>query len=447
MKPVPESTNAAPAWQSPIGSPVYKGSQATRRRTLGNKKILCILAVVACLWMIPADVCAASIQAASCSRAAVQRAIQAARSGDTVLVPGPCSVSWSPGVVIQSWQAITLESTRGQVTISGAPALIVYQSSSAPTRITGLMFVTIGTSRDPTIRVEGKFSPLSATARIDHSTFRSNAGGTWIETAGGAPVLIDHNSLSAGGAAEMIHNVAFGPDRGTASGWTTDVVPGSANMVFLEDNTFTCTDRTYICNAVQSYYGARTVVRHNAMFFTQVDQHGTQGLPWARWWEIYDNTFYSMGLNQCCFMALRGGSGVVWGNRHADRNAAPGGIGLFVEAPRCSSGYPSPGYPAMDQIGRGLNQQSSPAYFWDNSADMPVIAGEGKGCLAQGIDYMLSSERPAAMKRCQSAADRKAGCPVPYTYVPFKYPFPLNTKDLPDPMPQSRAHSTSKAGL
>ena len=388
---------------------------------------------VACLVLCTTTANAATKVSASCSQSDVQKALDSARSGDTVLIPGPCSPAWSSGVTIESTRGITLGPTGGTVSISGAPALTIHQNASVSTRVTGLTFTTVGQSSHPTILVLGNFSPPSATARIDHNTLSSTSSGTWIETVGGAPVLIDHNFLSAGAASEMIHNVAFGPANGTTIGWTTDVVPGSASMVFIEDNTFTCTNRTFVCNVVQSYYGARTVVRHNTSNFSQVDQHGTPGLPWARWWEIYDNTFYSLGLNQCCYMELRGGSGVVWGNTHADTNSVAGGIGLHVEASGCSGTAPSSSYPSVGQVGRGINQTASPAYFWNNSPDMPLQVGQGGRCLAQDIDYFVFSSQPTTLRRCESAADQRAGCPVSYNYTPYTYPFPLDANGLPNP--------------
>lgn len=374
---------------------------------------------------------AAVIKAASCSERDVEKAIDATGPGDTVLLRGPCSATWRSGITIAGSHAITVAARGGTVSIAGAPALNIDQNSNRSTRITGFTFLTIGGSSDPTIRVSGRFSPPSAMARIDHNSFRSTASGTWIETAGAAPVLIDHNSFSAGGAAEMIHNVAFGPDYGTTVGWTTDVVPGSPDMVFIENNVFNCTDTVYSCSSLQAYYGARTVFRDNTNYFSGVDQHGTEGLPWARWWEIYNNRFFSMSHNQCCYMQLRGGSGVVWGNTHPDANQVEGGIGLLVEAPGCSGPYPSSGYPARDQIGRGIDQTSNSVYFWNNSDDMPVVKGKGRGCLGTNIDYAVSAHQPAELKRCESVSDRKAGCPVSYDYAPYAYPFPLNRQGLP----------------
>jgi hypothetical protein len=388
---------------------------------------------------------AATTVSATCSESDVQKALNSARSGDTVIIPGPCSPIWSSGVTIENTRGVTLAAAGGTISISGAPAVTIHQNASVSTRVTGLTFTSVGQSSHPTILVLGDFLPPSATARIDHNTFRSTSSGTWIEMGGGAAVLVDHNSLSAGGAAEMIHNVAFGPADGIRIGWTTDVVPGSADMVFIEDNTFTCTDPTFVCNIVQSYYGARTVVRHNTSNFSQVDQHGTRGMPWARWWEIYENTFFTHGLSQCCFMELRGGSGVVWGNIHKDTNKVNGGIGVQVEEAGCSGKYPSSSYPVTGQIGRGIKQAASPAYFWNNSADMPVLAVQGTACLSQGTDYSVSASQPATLLRCESAADRKAGCPVSYKYTPYTYPFPLDGNGLPNPAAGSHGLVSSES--
>jgi len=407
-----------------------------RRKMRGESTFLLFL--LTCPVVFSTAIQAAPRVAASCSQRDVQKALDAAKTGDTVLIPGPCSSSWPSEVTISGNRAVTLGSTGGTVSIAGATALIIHQNASASTRITGLTFVTIGRSGHPTVLVLGEFSPPSATARIDHNTFASTSSGTWIETSGSAPVLIDRNSFRAGGAAEMIHNLAFGPEKGTSVGWTTDVEPGSPNMVFIEDNSFECVDSKFLCNMVQSYYGARTVVRHNISIFSQVDQHGTPGLPWARWWEIYGNTFYSRGLNQCCYMALRGGSGLVWGNTHADRNDVKGGIALQVEAPECGGAGARPNRPAIGQIGRGINQESSPAYFWNNSADMLVEAVQGARCVARNLDYFVASSQPPVLQRCESRADLAAGCPVVYNYIPYTYPYPLDENGLPNPAASGR---------
>jgi hypothetical protein len=60
---------------------------------------------------------------------------------------------------------------------------------------------------------------------------------------------------------------------------------------------------------MQSYYGARTVFRHNYLHMSHVDQHGTGGMIGARWWEVYENTFYVVqNGNQSEYIMMRAGS-------------------------------------------------------------------------------------------------------------------------------------------
>ena len=204
----------------------------------------------------------------------------------------------------------------------------------------------------------------------------------------------------------MIHN--FGMGASDASGWTDDVTPGGSNMVFIEDNTFTNNgdhsgNPAYFwgCSTVQSYYGARTVVRHNSIIFCQVDQHGTVGAIGARWWEIYENTFNVVpNGNQSNYMAIRAGSGVIFNNHKTGSTNLGGGQIELVEE--------DSGYPALYQIGRGKNQVLDPAYAWGNDASMPVESGSSN--VQVNRDYYLS---------------QKPG------YTSFTYPYPLNASGLP----------------
>ena len=74
----------------------------------------------------------------------------------------------------------------------------------------------------------------------------------------------------------------------------------------------------------------QTVFRHNTLNYSaQVDQHGTATYVGARWWEIYDNQFNSKGYNQCCFITVRGGTGVIWGN-HTDGTSTSSSGSTFI---------------------------------------------------------------------------------------------------------------------
>jgi len=341
------------------------------------------------------------VKVTSCAQAAVQSAINAAANGDTVLLPGG-SCTWASAVSIPGSKALTLDG--GGATIDGAVQLT--QNGSASSRITNLSFVR-PSSKTPCIAIGG--TKASAPFRVDHNTFSYAAGGsTIIEVSGNAPGLIDNNKLDCPGNCEMIHNMGMGPTD--PSGWSDDIVPGSAAAVYIEDNVFTNTGATgnpayfWGSSAVQSYYGARTVFRYNTLVMSQVDQHGTSGMIGARWWEVYENMFSTdvPNASQCCFITLRAGSGVVFGNHHVGANLNGDSIDLYEE---------DTGYPALYQVGRGKNQVLDPAYLWSNDAFFS-IGSQTPAMVQPNRDYYLAP-RPG--------------------YQPLAHPFPLGANGLPGP--------------
>jgi hypothetical protein len=250
---------------------------------------------------------------------------------------------------------------------------------------------------------------------------------------GNGPGLIDHNGFTCGqGADEMIHVLGVGGN----TGWTDVVTPGSANMIFIEDNTFNNTNATYISSAIQSYYGARTVVRHNTLTRCQIDQHGTGGMVGARWWEFYNNNFQNQGLS-----CLRAGSGVIYSNTNMPDI-------IMVEE--------DSGYPALYQVGQGQMTGGSatscasggppgctPAYVWSNGAASLDL--NTTGCAPPQPNMVLLnrdvynagtgllSARPSTCSTFQAyfATDQNTlyQCTATNTwtayYTPYTYPHPL----------------------
>lgn len=348
----------------------------------------------------------APIDVPSCSRDAVQQAIADAANGDLVRLPAQSSCTWEMPVEIPADKGITLDGAGS--TIDGV--IHLQQSTSTSTRITGFSFVRPNA-------IDARGSTTSAPYRIDHNTFTSTVGGkTLLDVGwGNGPGLIDHNTFRCPANCEMIHVWGYGP--GDDAGWKDDVVPGSFNAVYVENNTFINNDPSFGGNetayfwgnsAIQSYYGARTVFRYNHLLMSQVDQHGTAGAIGARWWEIYENTFSTEvpNANQCCYVTLRAGSGVVFGNKHM--GVSPGrSIDLYEEDSE-------PNGPALYKIGRGKDQALDPAYLWDND---PF--------------FSIGSQTP---DRVQKDRDYYLG-PKP-GYTPFRYPYPLTATGLPDPLGQ-----------
>lgn len=363
-----------------------------------------------------------TIPVAGCAQSAVQTAINGASSGDTVAV-GAGTCAWSH-VTIPSTKGITLAGgTGGTTTITGSEALAVQASSTSGTRVTGFTFTGVGTTNGGDVSVSG--SKSSAAYRIDHNVFTNSGQSVLIVVGGNGAGVIDHNTVTAGGGSETIHNTGLGPSD--SSGWTDDLTPGGPQMVFIEDNTFNYTDTTYIYSALQSYYGARTVFRHNTLHFSQVDQHGTAGMIGARWYEIYENTFQPHGLNQCCYGALRAGSGLVFDNHEVGSPMwQPAGFDFYEE----DTGT----WPLAYQVGSGINghtnqhatcasgaRNSSPVYVWGNAAGIS-FGSQTPTKVVQGRDYIVSTAKPASLFRQQLSTDT---CSTSYSYVPFAYPHPL----------------------
>ncbi len=382
-------------------------------------KYFVMLATLTLFCVVQAS--AATYTAKSCGASDVQAAINSASNGDTVLVPGG-SCTWSAPVTIST--AITLNGQgTTNITWASGGSLNVTANTAASSFVTGFHFIGRFTNGGCPINLSSSYAPQSQPFRFYGNTLddgTNTAQGTLLCVHGTGPGLIDHNTFTVSyGADEVIHNLGQGADD--PSGWTTDVIPGGSNMLFIEDNTFTYNasgNPAYFwgTSAVQAYYGARTVFRHNTVGMMQVDQHGTCGTIYARWWEIYENTFVTNVPNasQSNYMALRGGTGVVFNNHHTGVNQVTGSIELTED---CTAGI----YPLTRQVGRGLNVTSSPAYVWGNDSDMNV--GSGNTTYVQpGRDFYLSTTQPSNMVVSEALSN---GLSAAYSYQPYTYPHPL----------------------
>jgi hypothetical protein len=218
----------------------------------------------------------------------VRKKINSARDGDTVTIPAG-SFTWARGISIS--KGITLQGAGEGVTtirnVSGGVLISVSSAARSGTRITGLTLLG-----DHTLAISG--SKASAPYRVDHCIFDDGTAGqaVLVEVSGNGPGLIDQCQFVAGSASEMIHNLGMGAEN--ASGWSDEIIPGSSVALYIEDCTFSknpLTDKYFWgTSAIQSFYGARTVMRHCKLNYCQIDQHGTPGAIGARWWEFYENT-------------------------------------------------------------------------------------------------------------------------------------------------------------
>lgn len=369
------------------------------------RKSLATLLAILCLSRIAV----ATVYTTNGSQSGVQSACNAAADGDVITLPSG-TLKWSKGVTVNT--GVTIQGAGVSKTSLANPganfSLFTINCDQSETRVTGIAF-----KGQFAIEISGSYT--TAEFRINDCSFNCRrTQGILIQFSGNAPGLVDHCSFTGGDASEMIHNLGMGPDSNAV--WLDDVYPGSASAVYIENCTFTkdpLKDSYFWgTSAIESYYGSRTVIRYSIAKGCQFDQHGTAGMIGARWFEFYNNTFYTPpGMNQSNYITLRGGSGAVFNNVNTGSNTAQGAIELYDE-----NGGASPLY-----LARGINQNYSPVYIWGNSTGMLAISSSSN--VQVNRDYFVSQAQLSSMIKWQLTTDNAN---TVYNYSPFVYPHPLD---------------------
>ena len=386
----------------------------------------------------------AIIQAASCSSADVQTAINQSINGDTVLVPsGTCT--WNSGVTIN--KSITLSGMNTGCPNSCVDNTIITEGNASSkinittnnVRVNGITFQNRdGGSGAGTITINP--DPAVTNYRIDHNHFK-NAGqidGSTNSIVIGAfggnkkqyPGLIDNNLFDGANSWKCINL-----SGGGVSDWNLPLGLGGSDFLFVEDNRFVHNNQVNSCFDTDD--GGRVVFRYNYLKETRFITHGTawSSDPLIRTSvhavEVYNNTFNGdLGTVQAYFMVLEGGTGVFY------NNTANGSTNHFIYLQYlrgdnssyctgsydCDGSYPldgnsgSYGYPCYQQPGMtGSNGHISvPVYAWNNtwSGHNAIIDAEnecGRGHMQSGRDYFNETPKPG--------------------YIPYTYPHPLRNEE------------------
>ncbi|MDD5012383.1 MAG: hypothetical protein PHQ66_01930 [Candidatus Nanoarchaeia archaeon] len=379
------------------------------------------------------------INAASCSQANVQSAINSASDGDIVQVPaGSCT--WSSTVTINSKNIILRGAgidktniTDGTGTGWNENLINVNCVEGKPFRVTGFSFPCVVGDGTYKIYVAGTCKNW----RVDHSKFEAT----------GAPPKASA-VIPDGYTYGVIDHCIFNDARNWMDGdggnsWTRPLNLGTSEAVYIEDNYYY---QTVFGNVVDSSDGASYVFRYNRVNGTAdggyIEAHSgcPNGQRATFKYEIYNNT---LNLNDVWALAgLRGGTGVVFDNIFTgvsvgvphisvddERTCAPynGCIGLWSGWNSTCNGT-SPydgntpgmfGYACRDQIGRSTDsgiltpQSLEPLYEWDNKYNgndvdiviNPVACALTSVHIQENRDYYNDMERP--------------------NYVPYAYPHPI----------------------
>jgi len=395
------------------------------------------------------------VPAASCAQEDVQKAIDAAQDGDTVLLP-PGEATWTPpdartpSVLIRD-KMITLQGAGiGKTVVTdGSPhawhsLALVVRGGGKPFRVTGITFRKGTDARGANaISIHG-----SRNWRIDNCTFDYNGVGGALYSYGDSFGVIDSCTIVRAYTAVNVRG------RGDAS-WQEPLGLGTADAVYIEDCTFVDVGPD---GPTDGYDGARYVFRHNTITQTDavsriggVGHHGfdSGGMRSTFSFEVYGNTFTGDGW---LFGRSRGGTGVIFDNtvsgragfyllvyyRSSDREE----IRRLVSGwgPMCDGTNPldgnedETGYPGRDQPGRATDagrdtpQLLEPVYAWGNILNdrevgvaVQDLGGRSFDHIKEGRDFLNGTRRPG--------------------YRPYTYPHPLRAQ-WPPPLPTDTENPT-----
>ena len=281
------------------------------------------------------------VASATCESKAVQAALDAAGSGDTVLVPaGTCT--WAETVFVKGEKVTLRGAGEGETTIQsdvdGSFLALEPPAATSFVRVTGFTFAPApghaATTNGAPLSVNGHCSKDGcAHVRLDHLGLEGWAYFAWGDPKNNFTAfllrfadvfgVVDHVHAKVLAHGELA-NVGFTSYLGVGefgdAAWASPDDFGTERFVVLEDSTFevppdgqwalTDTD-----NAPAG--GGRFVVRHDALTNFTVQTHGTESTGRTRGgraYEIYENQLACSDPNGCQLVNFRSGTGMIWGN-------------------------------------------------------------------------------------------------------------------------------------
>jgi hypothetical protein len=408
-----------------------------------------LTACAAAMLLGPAGAGAETIEAADCSLAAVQAAVDAAADGDTVIIAnGSCS--WTGGITTDRQITLQGESVDG-VTITheaGAATLLSMTIGAGfRTTIANLRFMP-GTGTGVYVEMHGEgLAPLMHDCSFNVPHFQLDRAVKW-EVTGGVlwNTTFESTENLSGECGEQVGSgsgcllVRGGPPWDSPSTLGDLDTDGDRN-VYIEDSIF-----SYVGQAPDVDSDARVVIRHCQFIGSSGTTHGPTSVTGGRQFEIYDNVFSypnpNRNLNR--YFWFRAGTGVITGNSIEAIDSAPcyANASSFVfavenaqrNAHGCCTAYMCYHQPGSGSDGEAHSppytsagqddeyQIPDPVYIWNNT---------GTGAAADRI-VGLNEGEPAECGTTYGTADFFVldrdyfvdSGPKP-GYAPYPYPHPL----------------------
>ncbi|HMR79845.1 MAG TPA: hypothetical protein PKD61_32275, partial [Polyangiaceae bacterium] len=357
-----------------------------------------------------------TVSAASCARADVQAALQAASPGYAVMVPaGKCD--WSPGVSVSGTQLIGAGSDPAGTEIT-AGLVTLTKHASEYTRLSGFRF----TGQNAHLDVGG-----AATHKpyvVDHNYFRMDVADKALQLSANGGVLHHNELIALSWTNADVFNIPTNEDWSQGPSFGMDDTNGERN-IYLEDNTFTNVAETLPDGDV----GSRLVIRNNTYVDSSIVFHGgypTDSSPngGTRHFEVYGNVFQrisnSIPINK--WVWVRGSTGVI-ANNQMDRADSPDGSSYPNKTEiLLTVGCPDP-YPVQYQVG----QSSATA---QNPPPHPLAIFGNTGAGTKDANFISVAGSSTAGPPCNNAdAYIKPGRDYvtsnAWGWTPYTYPHPL----------------------
>jgi hypothetical protein len=409
--------------------------------------------------------------AASCSLTDVTSAYNAASSGDTVAVP-PGNCTWSGTLTInKSISLIGAGAGSTKITWGYTPLISLDLSADRSIRVSGFYFDMVQQSGRIAIAVTANGA---SGLRIDHNTFNQGGGSSGpgvidIEATIRVYGVIDSNTF-INGTSPIFYDGPSDYEWNRAT-----IQAGTANALFIEDNTFTVDNGSADKDPDAVIYvqeGASTVIRYNtfdAHAFTSGDfhwlnHHGNQEYYPGRdrsfrgqaISEIYNNTV-SFHHSYVSPGGLRGGSIIAYNNTVTciGGTSCPAHIFNLREEECNQPSFFSPlrtQWPAQDQI---FN-----SFFWNNTYNGSLDTGfefqfsRDTDFIQQNRDYFMhapeasggyeyftgsrkgGSTTAPTQTDTGSMAFSTSGANAYYPYTTYIYPHPLRGAAIQPQPPQ-----------
>jgi hypothetical protein len=298
-----------------------------------NKMNLRKIIITLMLLLVPSIVQGETINALSCSQTDVQTAIDSASEGYTVYVPsGKCT--WGTSTNLTLSKAITLQGAgigNTVITDGSAPGHLHFglaidassmKDNNIHMRLTGFTFTGPGDNFG-IVNVKGPKDHFWIGLRIDHNDFITTSRGQSIRWSYGAYGVVDHNTFETDDygivAYTGISVYGLGHAAGTELSFRQANPQGTANAVYIEDNTFTCPATNTTAGSTDAHDGSHVVIRYNTFTNCGSQTHDTaySGNRGQRHIEIYNNTYKMTaggGGKMAKAIVIRAGTGVIHDN-------------------------------------------------------------------------------------------------------------------------------------